>query len=667
MFRFRDLPVRQKLTLIVILTCSILPTLIAAFFMTEKYISFRRNMVSDISSLALVIGMNSTAAITFQDSTTAEEILTALSVDPDVVAACIFDPQGSIFATYPAKQNSLHDRVANQIAAIRIGYAHVPDGHTFSGQYLDLAKPIVLIDKQIGHIVIRADLQRLHSKLKWSAAVVLCLIAALILVTLIITSKLHKVIAKPLIALVKTMEAVSSQKNYSLRAEKNSSDELGTLIDGFNGMLTQIQERDQQLEQSRMQLENLVDQRTVQLMRSNQKLKLEIIERKEVQDQLARAQRMEAIGTLAAGVAHDLNNILSGVVSYPDLLLMRLEPDSDMRKPLQTIQNSGKKASAIVQDLLTLARRGVTSTEPVDLRQIVDEYLQSPEFDKLISYHSNVQIEKRFAPDLLNIAGSPVHLSKTIMNLVSNAAEAIDDVGRISITLRNQYIDTPIQGYDHVQQGDYVLLKVIDSGQGIATNDLERIFEPFYTKKKMGRSGTGLGMSVVWGTVKDHQGYIDVKSQEGQGTIFYLYFPVTRRKHAVDNPVSINDYIGNGETVLVVDDIKEQREIAVDILNELGYRTDTVSSGEAAIAYIGRQPVDILLLDMIMDPGIDGLETYRRIVEAHPDQKAIIASGFSESDRVKQALKLGVGAYLRKPYTIDNLARILHSELHTLQ
>ena len=515
-------------------------------------------------------------------------------------------------------------------------------------------------------MVVRADLQRLHSRLKWSVLMVFSLITVLILITLLVTSRLHQRIAKPLITLVQTMEAVSAEKNYSLRADKYGEDELGTLIDGFNDMLAQVQERDQQLEQNRLQLENLVDQRTKQLVQSNQKLKREMFERKAVQDQLARAQRMEAIGTLAAGVAHDLNNILSGIVSYPDLLLMRLEPGSNLRKPLETVQTSGKKASAIVQDLLTLARRGVTSTEPVDLRHIVDEYLQSPEFAKLISYHSNVHIEKHFAPDLLNITGSAVHLSKTIMNLVSNAAEAIGNGGKITITLHNQYIDTPIQGYDHVQQGDYVLLKVIDNGHGIAPNDLERIFEPFYTKKKMGRSGTGLGMAVVWGTIKDHQGYIDVVSFEGQGTTFYLYFPVTRRKYTTDEPVRIEAYAGNGETVLVVDDVKEQREIAVDILNELGYRSDAVSSGEAAIAYLDKQPVDILLLDMIMEPGIDGLETYRRILKTHPGQRALIASGFSESDRVKQALKLGVGAYLRKPYTIDNLAKMLFSELRSV-
>jgi signal transduction histidine kinase/ActR/RegA family two-component response regulator len=664
MFRFRNLPVRQKMTLIVILTCSILITLVTAFFMAEKYISYRRNMVSDITSLAQAIGMNSTAAITFRDVNTAEEILTALSVDPDVIAACIFDPDGRLFATYPARQRHADKRTSGQIEEIEKAYAEFSEGHAFSGQHLDLAEPITLVGKHIGHIVIRADLQRLHNRLRWSVLMVLGLITALILATQIVTSRLHQLIAKPLIALVRTMDAVSAEKNYDLRATKYSDDEMGALIDGFNDMLAQIQERDQQLEQHRLQLENLVDQRTKQLVQSNQKLKREMTERKAVQDQLARAQRMEAIGTLASGVAHDLNNILSGIVSYPELLLMRLEPGSSMKKPLETIQTSGKKASAIVQDLLTLARRGVTSTEPVDIRHIIDEYLNSPEFKKLISFHTNVKIETHFAPDLMNIAGSPIHLSKTIMNLVSNAAEAMDDGGTITISLRNQYIDMPIHGYDHVQQGDYVLLKISDDGHGIGSKDLERIFEPFFTKKKMGRSGTGLGMAVVWGTVKDHQGYIDVDSIEGKGTTFYLYFPVTRHMHAFETPVSLEEYFGNGETVLVIDDVKEQREIAVDILTELGYRSDAVSSGEAAIAYLEKQPVDILLLDMIMEPGIDGLETYRRIVQNHPGQRAIIASGFSESDRVKQALNLGVGAYLRKPYTIDNLAKILYNQVH---
>jgi CheY-like chemotaxis protein len=250
------------------------------------------------------------------------------------------------------------------------------------------------------------------------------------------------------------------------------------------------------------------------------------------------------------------------------------------------------------------------------------------------------------------------------MNLVSNAAEAMPDGGEIYISTENRYIDQPIRAYDHVEEGDYVALRVSDTGVGISKKDRERIFEPFYTKKVMGRSGTGLGMAVVWGTVKDYKGYIDIESTKGKGTTFTLYFPVSRKELPKDKSLlSIEDYMAKGESVLVVDDVEEQREIASKILKKLGYSVTSVSSGEEAVYYLKKNSADLLLLDMIMDPGIDGLETYKRILEFHPDQKALIVSGFSETNRVKEAQRLGAGAYVKKPFLLEKIGLAVRGEL----
>jgi len=385
---------------------------------------------------------------------------------------------------------------------------------------------------------------------------------------------------------------------------------------------------------------------------------------RESQAQLVQAQKMQAIGTLAGGIAHDLNNVLSGLVSYPDFLLMGMPEDDPLRKPILTIKKSGEKAATIVQDLLTLARRGVMVEEIVNLNQAISEYLKTLEYQTLISFHSKVETETNLATDLLNVKGSPVHLSKVVMNLISNAAEAMPYGGRVCISTENRYVDRPIRGYENIIEGDYVILSVSDTGLGISSEDMERIFEPFYTKKVMGRSGTGLGMAVVWGTTKDHNGYIDVKSKPGKGTTFTLYFPASREKAAkIQSRLSIEDFMGKGESVLVVDDVKEQQEIASGILKRLGYSVTFVSSGEEAVAYMTNNMADILVLDMIMDGGIDGLETYKRIFASHPSQKAIIVSGFSETARVKEALRLGVGAYIKKPYTLDNIGLAVREEL----
>jgi hypothetical protein len=187
--------------------------------------------------------------------------------------------------------------------------------------------------------------------------------------------------------------------------------------------------------------------------------------------------------------------------------------------------------------------------------------------------------------------------------------------GAMTIKTANHYLDKPIQGYEEVREGDYVVLSVTDTGEGIPAADLNHIFEPFYTKKVMGRSGTGLGLAIVWGTVKDHQGYINVQSEEGKGSSFALYFPVTREKISAEAAsISVSEYLGKGETILVIDDVKDQRELAADMLKKLNYQVSSVASGEEAISYLKEHKFDLLILDMILAPGIDGLDAYKRIL-----------------------------------------------------
>jgi two-component system cell cycle sensor histidine kinase/response regulator CckA len=267
---------------------------------------------------------------------------------------------------------------------------------------------------------------------------------------------------------------------------------------------------------------------------------------------------------------------------------------------------------------------------------------------------------------LLNIKGSHLHLEKTLMNLVSNAAESISGKGDVTIRTEIRYLDKPLRGYDEIKEGDYAVLTVSDTGMGIPAENVGKIFEPFYTKKTMGRSGTGLGLAIVWGTVKDHNGYIDIQTEVGKGTTFTLYFPVTREELIApqQQKAPIEQYMGKGESVLVVDDIAEQRDIAARLITQLGYEVHVVSSGEEAVEYLKWNKTDILVLDMIMAPGIDGLETYQRILEIIPKQKVVIVSGFSETDRAKEAQRLGAGAYVKKPYIMEKIGVAILDELN---
>ena len=384
---------------------------------------------------------------------------------------------------------------------------------------------------------------------------------------------------------------------------------------------------------------------------------------REGQEKIARLKKMESLGLLAGGVAHDLNNVLAGIVSYPELLLMDLPEDSKLRKPIETMQESGNRAVAIVQDLLTVARRVAIAKEPLNLNDIIRDYLNSPEFYKFKEFYPAIAVKTHLDSNLFNIAGSHVHIRKVVMNLVSNASEAIKGPGNVAISTANRHLDGPLRGYDDVRPSEYVVLAVSDDGSGISAEDLERIFEPFYTKKVMGRSGTGLGLAVVWNVVQDHEGYIDVESTEN-GTIFELYLPITRKEIAgVELSRPIGDYKAAGETILVIDDVAAQREIACNMLDTLGYKTKAVASGEEAVKYLQEHTVDLILLDMIMDPGMSGRETYERIVKIHPNQKAIIASGFAETDEVKEAQRLGAGRFLKKPLTLETIGLAIREEL----
>jgi PAS domain S-box-containing protein len=268
---------------------------------------------------------------------------------------------------------------------------------------------------------------------------------------------------------------------------------------------------------------------------------------RESEERTARSKKMEALGLLAGGVAHDLNNVLSGIISYPELILMDLPENSKLRKPIETIQESGNRAAAIVQDLLTVARGVAISKEPLNLNHLIEIYLHSPEADKLKQVYPAVKIKTHLDEDIFFILGSDVHVRKIVMNLVANAVEAIQ---------------------------------------------------------------------------------------------------------------------GDGQKILVVDDVASQRKIACMMLERIGYQATSVASGAEALNYLDNKRADLLLLDMIMDPGMNGLETYERIIRHHPSQKAIIVSGFAVTKDVMAVQKLGAGVYLKKPYNIEKLGLAVQEELN---
>ncbi len=385
---------------------------------------------------------------------------------------------------------------------------------------------------------------------------------------------------------------------------------------------------------------------------------------KALEHQLDRAKKLETVGLVAGGVAHDLNNLLTSIMGYPDLLLRRVDDNHPFYRPLTLMRDAGLKAGAIVQDLLVLARRGVKSMERTDVNDVVGRYFASTEFSVLRSSHPCVQFRLQIGTSEAYILGSDAHLEKSLGNLIRNAAEAIDGEGSVTVTVQRVHLDKPRSGYETVPAGQWIWVRVEDTGSGIAEKDLPHIFEPFYTKKKMGRSGTGLGMTIIWHAVKDMNGYVDVESQPGRGTVFSLFFPeAAPPAEQKTDTVPETFPKGSGEKILVVEDMEDQRTLVTSLLSELGYRVYTARNGREALELAGLQTFDAVLLDMMLEEDMDGAAVYREILKIHPDQKALVVSGDVASDRVAEVTALGVCRFVTKPYSLEKLATAVHAVL----
>jgi two-component system, cell cycle sensor histidine kinase and response regulator CckA len=392
---------------------------------------------------------------------------------------------------------------------------------------------------------------------------------------------------------------------------------------------------------------------------------IDITERHLLEEQLYRDQKMKAIGLMAGGVAHDLNNILSGIISYPELLLLDLDQGSSLRRPLEAIRQSGLDASQVVSDLLTVARGIAANKEIIAPNMLIQSYLDSTDCLQLQTRYPLIKFETSLDPELHNICCSPIHVRKCLMNLIINGVEAIQSNGTLSIVTEN-HVQNLSLSKDKLDLSRKYFTKIVirDDGSGITPQDMDHIFEPFYTKKVMGRSGTGLGLAVVWNTMRDHGGSVNVISNK-KGTTFELYFPsieteVAARPEAKD----WKNYKGEGQTILVIDDELHQREIASQLLTSLDYSVQTASSGEEAIEYAKSHMTDLMILDMIMPSGQNGRLTFEQILKIHPKQKAIIASGYADDDDVQATLAMGAKAFVPKPYTLEQIGSAIYKILH---
>jgi PAS domain S-box-containing protein len=387
-------------------------------------------------------------------------------------------------------------------------------------------------------------------------------------------------------------------------------------------------------------------------------------DKERLEAQLRQAHKMEAVGTLAGGIAHDFNNILAAISGYAELALQEPELDDGAAARLREILGSVLRAKELVRQILTFSRKASYKPRPLNFNQVVTETAGIIErtVPKMIS------LELHLEPGLQLINGDANQLEQLLLNLASNAKDAMPDGGRLIVETSNVRLDEAyVQGHLDAAPGNYVLVSVSDTGEGMDPETMGRVFEPFFTTKATGQ-GTGLGLSSAYGIVKSHEGVIYCYSEPGQGTTFKIYLPALGSQpqpaQADQERPGEEEAPGGSETVLVVDDERSLRDISSQVLESHGYRVLTAASGEEALEVYRQQAgeVDLVLLDLIM-PGMGGNKALQAILALNPSARVVIASGYSANGHVKVALEGGAAGFLAKPYPGSELLRAVRRAL----
>jgi two-component system cell cycle sensor histidine kinase/response regulator CckA len=377
----------------------------------------------------------------------------------------------------------------------------------------------------------------------------------------------------------------------------------------------------------------------------------DITERRRLETQIMNAQKMEAIGTLSGGIAHDFNNILMGIQGYASLMMLDMSTDHPHYEKLKRIEEQVKSAADLTMQLLGFARGGKYLVEPINMNQLIEK--TSTMFGRT---KKELAIHRKYEKDVWVTEVDQGQIEQVLLNLYLNAWQAMPVGGDLSLETRNTLVSEGYARLYSVAPGKYVRISVSDTGPGMDEKTRERIFEPFFTTKELGR-GTGLGLAMVYGIIKNHNGFIDVISEPGQGTTFAFYLPPSEKGIVMEKPAAPKIIRGT-ETILLVDDEPDVLRVNKAILETLGYRVHAVKNGEEAVSLYEQKKdeIDVVILDMIM-PGLSGSETFDRIRELNPSARTILSSGYSLDGQARHIMDKGCNGFIQKPFNVTHLSR----------
>jgi signal transduction histidine kinase/ActR/RegA family two-component response regulator len=641
----KDLSIKRKLMLITMLTSGVAVVLSSAGFLIYDLISFRQSLSQDLMTQAEIIGYNSAAAMAFKDESAATVTLSALQAKEDIVSAVLYTHDGKIFAQY------FH---AN---APRPNLPAPPQerGYRFEGSYLEVFRDVTLNGEPVGTLFLQSDMRQWNSRAKRYATIFLTFVLISGFFALLVSSKLQKLISGPILHLEDTMRMVSATKSYEVRATKFYGDEIGRLIDGFNTMLSEIQNRDTAFHHANDELKT----RTLEL-------EGEIVHRKEVQKELLNAKHAaedanRAKSAFLANMSHELRTPLNAIIGYSEMLEEETHELGKVEnvKDLQKIQGAGKHLLALINDVLDLSKieagRMGLHLETFDISQMIDEMVTT--LNPAISKNSNT-IQVHLAEQLGVMRADITKVRQILFNLLSNASKFTDH-GVISVDVD--------RSKDEGQ--DWIRFRVTDTGIGISAKQKANLFQEFTQAdvsiaRKYG--GTGLGLAISYRYARLMNGRISVESEPGQGSVFTVHLPAkvtteiteaTRAEKTDDVPAAPIEMKSNLDTILVIDDDPVVRDLMSRFLTRLGFHVVAAANGEEGLRLAKQVNPIVVTLDVIM-PDCDGWAVLNKL-KADPELAEIPVIMVTVVDNESMGFELGASNYLIKPVDRDRLAVLI--------
>jgi signal transduction histidine kinase/CheY-like chemotaxis protein len=615
---FRDLPIRRKLTLIVMLTSGIALLLASVGFLAWDLYRFRADALQDLAAQADIIAENTVAALAFEDPDTARETLSTLYVKPAIENASVYAADGRLFAAYVRPGAP---RVIPDLAP--------PEGHDFTLSALTLSRPVLQAGRRIGSVHLRSNLDELYTRLEVQAGVVALVLIGSALVALLVATRLKRVISGPIDHLAATARTVARDKDYSIRAERSGGDEVGLLVEAFNDMLGRIAEHDAE---------------RARLLR---------------REQDANRLKDEFLATLS----HELRTPLNAILGWLHLLRSGAVDEATRARALETIERNARSQAHLVDDLLEISRIAAgklrLTIRPVDLRRVVEAAL---DVVRPAAGARRINLTASLPPAPVLVAGDAERLQQLVWNLLSNAVKFTPPGGRVSV---------------RVSAGADAEIAVTDTGIGVREAFLPHLFEAFRqadASSTREHGGLGLGLAIVRHVAELHGGTVEAQSPgEGQGATFTARFP--RLAEGEDRPPPRPSPIGRaratpasrsleGMGVLVVDDDPDARELLAEGLGRYGADVQTAASAAEAMEQFADRPPDVIVSDIAMQRE-DGYALLRRIRARRADQggevPAIAVTAYAGPGAEEQARAAGYQVHLSKPVDVDTLAELIES------